>query len=63
MCNNILIEKKKTLATAFERHLALEDSTEMDQHVLIFPWVNIMKRKWAMVPRKLSVVQNPEPVL
>ena len=32
-------------------------------YVLTLPWVNIMKRKWANVSRKLSVVQKPEPVL
>ena len=32
-------------------------------YVLILPWVNIMKRKWANASRKLSVVQKPEPVL
>ena len=32
-------------------------------YVLILPWVNIMKRKWANVSRKLSVLQKPEPVL
>ena len=32
-------------------------------YVLIFPWVDIMKRKWAKVSWKLSVVQKPEPVL
>ena len=31
--------------------------------VLILPWVNIMKRKWAKVSRKLSAVQKPEPIL
>ena len=31
--------------------------------VLILPWVNIMKRKWANASRKLSAVQKPEPVL
>ena len=29
-------------------------------YVLILPWVNIMKRKWANASRKLSVVQKPE---
>ena len=32
-------------------------------YILILPWVNIMKRKWAKLSRKLSVVQKPEPVL
>ena len=32
-------------------------------YVLILPWVNIMKRQWANVFRKLSVVQKTEPVL
>ena len=32
-------------------------------YVLILPWVNIMKRKWANVSKKLSVIQKPEPVL
>ena len=32
-------------------------------YVLILLWMNIMKRKWAKVSRKLSVVQKPEPVL
>ena len=32
-------------------------------NVLILLWVNIMKRKWVNMSRKLSVVQKPEPVL
>ena len=32
-------------------------------YVLILLWMNIMKRKWAKVSRKLSVVQKPEPIL
>ena len=32
-------------------------------YLLTLPSVDIMKRKWANVSRKLSVVQKPEPVL
>ena len=32
-------------------------------YVLLLPWLNIMKRKWANVSKKLSVIQKPEPIL
>ena len=32
-------------------------------YVLILPWANIIKQKWANVSKKLSVIQKPEPVL
>ena len=30
-----------TLTTAFEIHFTAEDSTDMDQHMLILSWVNM----------------------
>ena len=32
-------------------------------YVLILSWVNVMKRKWVKVSKKLSVAQNSEPAL
>ena len=44
---------RSTLTMAFERHLAVEDFTAMDQHTANSSLINIMKRKWAKVPGKL----------
>ena len=63
------------LTTTFKRHLFLEKDTFFrhvflerfyrhgSTYVLIFSWVNIMKRKWPKIPWKLLVAQKSEPVL
>ena len=54
-----------TFTKAFERHLTVEDFTDMNQHsyVLILSWIKNMKQKWAKMFWKLLVAQKSEPVL
>ena len=62
---NTFLHLRGTLTTAFQRYLQLRILWKWINitYVLILLWVNIMKRKWAKVPRKLSVVQKPDPAL
>ena len=50
-----------TLKTAFDRHLTVENFTDMDHHTCLFFFHFIFKQKSTKVPGKLSFTQESEP--